>query len=161
MKRHPDDRDKPGANPGPGGHSPQKTASNLTVQQVAAIAAIARGETYADAARTVGVDNATLWRWRKEKPEFSAALDEVMESLRDGIATGLIQAGSAALKTLADLAARADDEGVRLKAATEVLNRIDGAVKAGTTGAAEAAVVVQVQASDIAAELRKRREAGE
>ena len=47
------------------------------------------------------------------------------------------------------------------KEATEILNRIDGAVQKGTIGAREAAVVVQVRAEDAARELRARKERGE
>jgi hypothetical protein len=159
MTRHARD-DKPDANPGPGGQKPHQSAP-LTPQQVTAIASLAAGATYSEAAKVAGVDRSCLWRWRHESPGFAVALDETREAMREEVVHGLVAAGSKALATLATLSERAEDEGIRLKAATEVLNRIDGAVKAGTTGAAEAAVVVQVQASDIAAELRKRREQGE
>lgn len=151
--------DKPTPNPGPGGQRPHQAAP-LTPQQVTAIASLAAGATYSEAAKVAGVDRSCLWRWRHESPGFAAALDETREAMREEVVHGLVTAGSKALATLATLAERAEDEGIRLKAATEVLNRIDGAVKAGTTGAAEAAVVVQVRAEEVAAELRRRREQG-
>jgi uncharacterized protein (DUF885 family) len=125
------------------------------------VAHIAAGRTLGEAAALAGVDRKTLWNWRKENPAFNDAVDQTLQAMRDEVAAGLVQAGTRALETLATLAERAEDESIRLKAATEVLNRIDGAVKAGTTGAAEAAVVVQVRAEEAAAELRRRREEGE
>lgn len=155
MARH--DRDsRPEANPGPVSNKPRK--STLTAQQSAAVAHIAAGRTLSEAASLAGVDRKTLWMWRRDIPAFNDAVDQTLQSMRDEVAAGLVQAGTRALGTLANLAERADDESIRLKAATEVLNRIDGAVKAGTTGAAEAAVVVQIRAEEAAAELRKRRE---
>ncbi len=159
--RHPDDRDKPGANPGPGGQSPQRIARPLTAQQVKAIAAIARGAFYVDAAAEAGVDQATLWRWRTENADFAAALDEVLGSMRDAAAAGLIASADVAMRRLRTLAQSAEDDAIALKAATEILNRIDGAVQKGTIGAREAAVVVQVRAEDAARELRARKERGE
>jgi len=159
--RHANDRDKPDPNPGPksGGQRPQK--ATLSTQQVAAIAAIARGDTYDDAAAAAGVHRRTLYEWRTEDEGFRATLDATLDSIRDEVATGLVRAATKALKRLESLAEHSDDESVGLKAATEILNRVDGAAKSGTVGAAEAAVVVQVMATDAAAELRRRRETGE
>lgn len=153
-------RDTPDPNPGPSAPKLHQHAP-LTPQQVTAIASLAAGATYSEAAKVAGVDRSCLYRWRHESPGFALALDETREAMREEVVHGLVSAGSKALATLATLSERAEDEAIRLKAATEVLNRIDGAVKAGTTGAAEAAVTVQVMAADAAAELRRRRESGE
>lgn len=152
--------DKSGPNPGPT-EKPQRIARPLTAQQVKAIAAIARGAFYVDAAKEAGVDQATLWRWRTENADFAAALDEVLGSMREAAAAGLVASADVAMRRLRSLAEHAEDEAIGLKAATEILNRIDGAVQKGSTGAQEAAVTVQVLASDAAAELRRRKEQGE
>lgn len=154
-------RDTPDPNPGPniGGAKPQN--ATLTALQSSAVSLIAAGKTYTEVAEALKIDRKTLWTWRKDNPAFNEAVEQTLAAFRDEVASGLVQSGRKAMDTLAALAERAEDEGIRLKAATEVLNRIDGAVKAGTTGAAEASVVVRVMAADAAAELRRRRESGE
>jgi len=49
--------------------------SELAPRQVAALAVIASGGTLSAAAAAGGVDRATLYRWRKEDPQFIAALN--------------------------------------------------------------------------------------
>lgn len=49
--------------------------SELAPKQVAALAVIASGGTLSAAAAAGGVDRATLYRWRKEDPQFIAALN--------------------------------------------------------------------------------------
>lgn len=154
-------RDTPDPNPGPssGGTKPQN--ATLTALQSSAVSLIAAGKTYTEVAEALKVDRKTLWTWRKDNPAFNEAVEQTLAAFRDEVASGLVQSGRKAMDTLAALAERAEDEGIRLKAATELLNRIDDAVSKGSTGSSQAAVTVQVMAADAAAELRKRREQGE
>lgn len=44
----------------------QDTLGVLTPSQIAAVALLAAGKSYADVAQAVGVDASTLYRWRRE-----------------------------------------------------------------------------------------------
>lgn len=74
--------------------------SELAPRQVAALSVIASGGTLSAAAAAGGVDRATLYRWRKEDPQFIAALNawrgEQVLHVKDKL-LGMAQAASDAV----------------------------------------------------------------
>jgi hypothetical protein len=95
----------------------------------AAVAALLTHRNLEEAARTVGISPATLFRWHKE-PEFETAYREARRAVH-GQAVARLQQGSSAaattiLKTMLDPATPA---AVRLRAAEAVLNQAAKAIE--------------------------------
>lgn len=152
-------RDDSGPNPGPtGGARPQK--ATLSTQQVAAIAAIVSGSTYDDAAKAAGVHRRSLYEWRTQDEGFMAALDEALAAMKREVTDGLVAGAREALRSIVNLATKAEDEKVRLSAAQDLLQRLDGASGGTATAAPSAGVTVVIAADDAVAELRRRRSEG-
>ena len=61
------------------GHSPEATAAN----KKAMIKALGVGMNPGDAAEAIGVGRSTVFNWKKDDPEFSAAWDEARETSWD------------------------------------------------------------------------------
>ena len=158
MKR--DTPDKPDPNPGPVAQSVPQDAT-LSADKLVALAALARGESYDHPAKAAGVRRETLYRWRKE-PDFSTAWQQIRQAMHAEVADGLILGAKVAMRSMIDLATRADDEKIRFQAAQDLLQRLDGATERGEAAAAQQQVAtVVIAADDALAELRRRRSEGE
>lgn len=157
MKR--DTPDKPDPNPGPVAQSVPQDAT-LSADKLVALAALARGESYDDAAKAAGVRRETLYRWRKE-PDFSTAWQQIRQAMHAEVADGLILGAKVAMRSMIDLATRADDEKIRFQAAQDLLQRLDGATERGEAATAQQTATVVIAADDALAELRRRRSEGE
>jgi transposase len=110
---------EPSAENHPPDESPASTALNAKQLQVAV--ALAAGKTETDAARLVGVNRSTIYRWQRD-PEFVAELNRLKREIRAD--------RRAKLRTLLDTATEImqrsledEDEDIRLKAAMFVLTK--------------------------------------
>ena len=59
--------------------TPKRRAS----AQARALAAVRAGGLYKEAAKAAGVDQATLWKWRKDDAAFAAAFEESLDAGTD------------------------------------------------------------------------------
>ena len=71
------------------GHSPEATAAN----KKAMIKALGVGMNPGDAAEAIGVGRSTVFNWKKDDPEFSAAWDEARETAWDRAETKMYELG--------------------------------------------------------------------
>lgn len=104
------------------------SAKGLDPKHVRCVALRVAGHKQKEIARALEVDEATISRWL-QLPEVKQT---IAETAADAIAAGgtLLKASySDAVATLLKLMAESDDEGIRLKAATEVLNRVPAPVE--------------------------------
>jgi hypothetical protein len=85
------------------------------------VAALATGSTYDEAAKKAGVSRATVAR-RMSEWEFRAHVAEERERIVDGVRGTLVAQALAAADVLAELAAKAESETVRVAAATRILD---------------------------------------
>jgi len=91
-----------------------------TNARASVIAALACGATVAEAAKQVGINESTIWRWRRQ-PDF---IKEVEGAKADLIATAvgrLSDSAAAAVGTLRELLADTSPPNVRLGAARAIL----------------------------------------
>lgn len=97
------------------------TVEPLTPKQRAAIAALVSGQSYGDAARTAGVSERTLRRWRLD-PQFAAEIRRADSEQLGEIARVLNGASRTAVDVLITIMTdgRAS-KALRLRAAVEVL----------------------------------------
>lgn len=97
----------------------------LDPKQVRAIVLMSSGSTHGETAREVGVDPATLYRWRHNDAEFAA---ELAKSLDGQIEEARTVMRGAAARAVSRILYLMEDNGaphaVQLKAATEMLDRI-------------------------------------
>lgn len=154
-----DTPDKPDPNPGPLAQSVSRHVT-LSPAQVRALAALAQGQSYNDAARAAGVTRETIYRWRKDG-DFAAAWADVREGMRAETIDAIVTQSRDVLASLVKLATGAEDEKVRLLAAQDLLQRLDGATERGEASAAQQTATVVIAADDALAELRRRRSEGE
>lgn len=130
----------------------------LSPTQTKVLELMMAGESITAATRAAGVWQKTYYHWLRDSPAFREARDALLAALRENTATAIVQAAESALTSIVALATGAADEGVRLKAAVEILQRLDGAQKHGSASTPSAQVVIQLTPQEVAAELRKRRE---
>lgn len=96
----------------------------LSASQVRAVSLIASGERYGAVAAAVGVDVATVYRWRR-LPEVRAALEAELDGLREELRDGLVAAGRVALEALVHVASDLDSPAsARVAAGRELLSRL-------------------------------------
>ena len=157
MKR--DTPDKPDPNPGPLSQSVSQSVT-LSPAQIRALGALAQGQTYIEAAKAAGVDRQTLYRWRRDV-DFGEAWARIREGMRAETIDAIVTQSRDVLASLVRLATGAEDEKVRLLAAQDLLQRLDGATERGEASAAQQTATVVIAADDALAELRRRRSEGE
>ena len=157
MKR--DTPDKPDPNPGPLAQSVSQSVT-LSPAQIRALGALAQGQTYIEAAKAAGVDRQTLYRWRRDA-DFGEAWARIREGMRAETIDAIVTQSRDVLASLVKLATGAEDEKVRLLAAQDLLQRLDGATERGEAASAQQTATVVIAADDALAELRRRRSEGE
>ena len=113
-------------------------STELSPTQFRIIADLISGASMVDAAEASGVDRSTIYRWKQDVPAFAEALrrarNEISDRLRDGYRT----LAANAIETVAEILRAADTPpGVRLRAAMEILQRVE-AVEAVSSGRAPA-----------------------
>ena len=87
-----------------------------------ALAALMTSATVKSAAALSGVGERTLHRWLRD-PEFAAQLAQVEAELVDAAARRLLSLTDDAIRSLAQLSAGAEDDGVRLRTAVAILDQ--------------------------------------
>jgi hypothetical protein len=98
-------------------------ATELSLQQEQLILAMLRSPTKGDAARAAGVPPRTMYNWLRT-PTFRAALRAARRGLFDNALMGLDRNSAAAVQLLADVVAdKAEEIGIRVRAATKLLDR--------------------------------------
>ena len=117
----------------------------LTSVQSAAIPLLAAGSTDAEVGSQLGIDRATVYRWRQHSPTFQAALNKAREDTGTLMADKFRTAASAAIDAILEVLASGDPQ-TRLKAAAMILDRVTFA-----TGPTAASEIVQAE------EDRRRR----
>ena len=85
----------------------------------------AEGHSVSDIARVLGVDRVTVWRWKRLET-FQAALNAILAELQAAARLSYLSRVGKALRALDGLL-EAENEGVRLRAALEVLERANAA----------------------------------
>lgn len=81
----------------------------LDADQLTALEALLRGETVTDAADAAGVHRTTVHRWRREDPEFRAALNRERARMQDRVRMRLMKAADHAAETVHDAVAEDGD----------------------------------------------------
>lgn len=95
---------------------------DLSPAKQRAIEARLGGGDWKEAAEAAGVSRQTLWRWRKEHPDFQAALNRQKEELRDAIFQDLQQAAVASAAAVRLSASEGDGHlGLQLLRAMDLL----------------------------------------
>ena len=87
-----------------------------------ALAALMTSATVKSAAALSGVGERTLHRWLRD-PDFAAQLAHVEAELVDSAARRLLSLTDDAIRSLAQLSAGAEDDGVRLRTAVAILDQ--------------------------------------
>ena len=87
-----------------------------------ALAALMTSATVKSAAALSGVGERTLHRWLRD-PDFAAQLAQVETELVDAAARRRLSLTSEAIRSLAQLSAGAEDDGVRLRTAVAILDQ--------------------------------------
>ena len=119
----------------------------LTAPQSAAVPLLAAGSTDAEVGSQLGIDRATVYRWRRHSPTFQAALNTARKTTGTLMADKFRTAASAALDAILEVMASGDAP-TRLKAASMILDRASFA-----TGPTDASEIVRAE------EDRRRRAA--
>lgn len=88
-----------------------------------AIAALMAYPNVRSAAEACGVGERTLYRWMAEDKEFAAQLAAAEAELVDQTARRLLSLTNDAIRSLAQLSAAAEDDGVRLRTAVAILDQ--------------------------------------
>lgn len=96
--------------------------SNLTEQQHAGIVLLLAGKSQKDVATKLDVNPSTIFRWTRE-PEFIAELRRQRLDVHEAAISKLRGLGARAVDTLAS-ALDSEDEGIRLRAASKILDTI-------------------------------------
>ena len=86
----------------PKGVSLEEVAQHLSVAQHTALAALAQGQSFKEAAEAAGVNRITLYRWTRNDPMFQAAYNAWQEELR-GSARSILKGERVALNFLQHL----------------------------------------------------------
>ena len=108
--------------------TPQNTtnATELSPTQLRIIAELIAGASMVEAAEAGGVDRSTIYRWKQEVPAFAEELCRARNEIRDRLQDAYRTLGPNAVETVAEiLRAAGTPAGVRLKAALEILQRIE------------------------------------
>ena len=105
-----------------GGNRCPKMAAFTDAKRARALAALMTSATVKSAAALSGVGERTLHRWLRD-PEFAAQLAEVEAELVDAAARRLLSLTDDAIRSLAQLSAGAEDDGVRLRTAVAILDQ--------------------------------------
>ena len=115
---------------------------------------MAAGMTNADAARAVGVSVDRISTWLKNDPAFVERLDKAKAMVQQNVQEMMKQLGPTAVATLHEAMMEAPNYSDRVRAATEILDRI-GFVKGSTHSVeindyrkAVEATIVQIVGSD-------------
>jgi len=114
----------------------------LTSAQLAAVPLLTAGATDAEAGEQLGIDRATVYRWRRFSPTFQAALNEARGEAGRLIGERLRAAATTALDAILDVLAKGDAP-TRLKAAAMILDR--AAFLAGPSDPAEIAALEEAR----------------
>ena len=105
-----------------GGNPRQQMATFTDSRRARALAALMTSATVKSAAALSGVGERTLHRWLRD-PDFAAQLAQVETELVDAAARRLLSLTSEAIRSLAQLSAGAEDDGVRLRTAVAILDQ--------------------------------------
>ena len=105
-----------------GGNPRQEMATFTDSKRARALAALMTTGTVKSAAQLSGVGERTLHRWLRD-PEFAAQLAQVEAELVDSAARRLLSLTDDAIRSLAQLSAGAEDDGVRLRTAVAILDQ--------------------------------------
>lgn len=97
-------------------------ATFTDAKRARALAALMTAGTVKSAAAMSGVSERTLHRWLRD-PEFAAQLAHVEAELVDAAARRLLSLTEDAIRSLAQLSAGAEDDGVRLRTAVAILDQ--------------------------------------
>ena len=100
-------------------------ATELTVSQCSAVAALVVSSSVTDAASRAGVDRSTVHRWLADDPRFVAALNQAKRDALDAIRSQVRAGASEAVQVVRDiLASHEVGPAVRLKAALALLQSV-------------------------------------
>jgi transposase-like protein len=99
----------------------QQAGPTLSPAQIRALAALAAGQTIADAAREAGCDRGTIYRWLKNDPLFAAEYSCIRREMADSLEVRAKALTNDALDALRSLLGKDVPPAVRLKAAEMVL----------------------------------------
>jgi hypothetical protein len=103
----------------------QHNATELTVPQVSAVAALAVGSTVTQAALRAGVDRSTLHRWLADDPIFVAALNQAKQEAIDAIRIEVMVGATEAVRVVRDILSSAQvSPALRLRAALALLHSV-------------------------------------
>ena len=105
-----------------GGNPRQEMATFTDSKRARALAALMTSGTVKSAAALSGVGERTLHRWLRD-PDFAAQLAQVEAELVDAAARRLLSLTDDAIRSLAQLSAGAEDDGVRLRTAVAILDQ--------------------------------------
>lgn len=95
----------------------------LTPKQQRAIRALLEHKSVGKAAESIGVGERTLFRWLAD-PAFRQALTEAESDLLDAATRRLLTLQESAISTLEQVLAASDNDSVRLRAASVVLDHL-------------------------------------
>ena len=97
-------------------------ATDLSPNQLAAIAALVNGASVTDAAKRAGVDRTTLHRWRSGDSRFVAELNRAKQEALDAVRGEMRNALADAAKVVRELITSADTPpSIRLRASLALL----------------------------------------
>jgi hypothetical protein len=101
-------------------------STELSPPQLRVLAELIGGASMVEAAEAGGVDRSTIYRWKQDVPAFAEELCRARNEIRDRLQDAYRTLGPQAIETVADLLrAGGAPAGVRLKAAFEILRRVE------------------------------------
>jgi len=114
---------------------------NLHQKQWKAIELLVEGKTASEVCKALDINRTSLLRWRGD-PVFASQLASAMAQAMAGAIERLDMVATDAVDALADVMRNSDDDAVRVKAATELLDRARWAQAAGQSVRREAQEVI-------------------